>query len=188
MKSIELSGFSRWCKWDSKIFRDASNLPGVYAFRLTANSFGRLKGKSDLVYIGCTESSQGTVSSRLRDHLSTRAEGSNVAQRLCDTREVGELEVAWKILASSKEAIDEEARLLRAYYRDHIEPPPVNRAEPSRPIRRAIQAVAEFILQDKHFRHLTAQEAHQLAEKLVERLANEELHEKDFSAGPPAGV
>src|SRR5713101_2973934 len=113
MKSTDLARFPDWNKWSSDAVRKAPDRPGVYAFRLVGNSFGRFKGESDLVYIGCTASDKGTISKRLKDHLPSRADGSNIAHRLRDAQQMGKLEVAWKILKTPKEAIDEEARLLR---------------------------------------------------------------------------
>ncbi len=158
MNSTDLSEFSSWQKWNSEGVRKAPNLPGVYAFRLVGDGFGRFKGKSDLVYIGCAERS---VNRRLSDHLRS--------DRLSGTRKVGELEIAWKTLRTSEEAIAEEARLLRNYYLDHLELPPINRSEPASN-RKAIEAVTEFIQADEQFKCESAGAARELAEKLVEHL------------------
>jgi len=160
MKSIDLPNFSNWKKWNSETVRKAPNLPGVYAFRLVGRSFGRFKSESDLVYIGCTESADGTINHRLSDHLPSRADVLDVAHRLRDAQKVGELEVAWKIVATHEEAIDEEARLLRHYYWDHLELPPVNRSEPASEARKAIE-------------YLASSTPHELAEKAVEDLMRE---------------
>ncbi|HVS87975.1 MAG TPA: hypothetical protein VHF01_07110 [Candidatus Acidoferrum sp.] len=143
-------------------------------FRLVGNSFGRFKGESDLLYIGCTESAGGTISRRLSDHLPSRADGQNIAQRLLDAQKVGELEVAWKILTTHEEAVDEEARLLRNYYREHIELPPLNRSEPARRARVAIKAVTEYVQTEGH----SPEDAPRLAEKVVENLTREKRREK----------
>jgi hypothetical protein len=165
MKSTDLAKFSDWHKWSSDAVRKAPDRPGVYAFRLVGNGFGRFKGESDLVYIGCTESSHGTINRRLSDHLPSRADVLDVAHRLRDAQKVGELEVGWKIATTQQEAIDEEARLLRHCYWDHFELPPANRSEPISEVRKAIE-------------YLTESTARELAEKAVEYLIREERLKK----------
>jgi hypothetical protein len=151
-----LAGFCGWVRWDVGAISDAPDLPGVYAFRLHGRAFGRLKGESDLVYIGCADS----VKRRLSGHLPARAEALECAGRLRDVETVGALEVAWRPLGSAEEAKDEEARLLRHYYWDHIELPPVNRGEPARFVRKAIK-------------HLGEHHPVELAEKAVEYVIRE---------------
>lgn len=165
MNSTDLSEFSAWQKWDAQAIRKTPNLPGVYAFRLAGRCFGRFKGESDLVYIGCTESADGTINRRLSDHLPSRADVLDVAHRLRDAQKVGELEVGWKITTTQQEAIDEEARLLRHCYWDHFELPPANRSEPISEVRKAIE-------------YLTESTARELAEKAVEYLIREERLKK----------
>lgn len=168
MKASDLTNFCSWQQWSSDAVRKAPRLPGVYAFRLVGNGFGRFRGESDLVYIGCTESADGTISRRLSDHLPARADVLDVARRLRDAQKVGELEVAWKTLTSPEEAIKEEARLLRNYIWDHLELPPANRSEPASDTRVAIEAVADFIQGNEQFRCPSHESARELAEKVVE--------------------
>ncbi len=173
MNSSELPDFSSWQKWCSEAVRKAPNLPGIYVFRLVGNSFGRFRGESDLVYIGCTESADGTIRRRLSDHLPSRADVSDIARRLRDAQKVGELEVAWKILTTPEEASDEEARLLRHYYWDHLELPPVNRSEPASDVRKAIE-------------YLGASAPRELAEKAVEHVIDEERRKSHAGAATKA--
>jgi|SRR5208283_3426685 len=175
MKSTDLARFSDWHKWNSDAVRKAPNLPGVYAFRLAGNVFGRFKGESDLVYIGCTASDDGTISSRLSNHLPSRADGSNIAYRLRDAEEMGTLEVAWRVLTTPKEAIDEEARLLRKYYRNHFELPPVNRSEPAKQTRRTLESLTKFVQTENQLKRHPCVDARTLAEKLLEGLAQSQL-------------
>ncbi len=165
MKSTDLPGFSTWLKWGPEVIRKAPGFPGVYAFRLAEKAFGRLRGESDLVYIGCTNSPDGTINRRLSDHLPSRADVLDVADRLRDAQKVGELEIAWKVTATSDEAIDEEARLLRHCYWDHFELPPANRSEPANEVRKATEYLSESI-------------SPELAEKTVELLVREERRKK----------
>src|SRR5216684_3735267 len=166
MKSTDLARFSAWHKWSSDAVRKAPDRPGVYAFRLVGNGFGRLKGESDLVYIGCAASKNGTVSSRLSDHLPSRADGSNVAHRLRDAQKMGNLEVAWGILATPKEAIDEEARLLRKYYGNHLELPPINRCEPAKQTRKILESLTKFVQAENQSKLPSLDDAPTLAENL----------------------
>lgn len=174
MNSNELGGFSDWHNWDSHTVRKAPNRPGVYAFKLAGSLFGRFKGESDIVYIGCTESANGTISRRLGDHLPTRADVSDVAHRLRDAQKLGSLQVAWKISEDQNEATDEEAKFLRNYYWDHFELPPVNRSEPSGETRVAMEIVIDFIQSDQQFRCSSEKEARELAEKLVKHLRSQQ--------------
>jgi hypothetical protein len=143
MKSSDLSGFSSWQRWCSATVGNAPDLPGVYALRLVGKVFGRFKGESDIVYIGRTQSAHGTIKRRLRNHLPSRADSSDLAARLRDCEGVGGLEVAWKPLKSSDEAMVEEARLLRHYCSDHFELPPANRVQPARYVRKAIEHLSQ---------------------------------------------
>lgn len=175
MKSTDLAMFSDWRKWSSDAVRKAPDRAGVYAFRLVGNGFGRFKGESDLVYIGCTTSDKRTIGSRLRDHLPSRADGSNVAYRLHDAQEMGNLEVAWEILATPKAAIDEEARLLRKYYGNHLELPPLNRCEPARQTRKTLESLTKFVQAENQSKRYSYDDARTLAEKLFEYLAHSQL-------------
>jgi hypothetical protein len=161
MKSRELRNFSCWQECNPGTVRKAPRLPGVYAFRLAAGAFGRFKGESDLVYIGCTENRDGTIRRRLRHHLPPRGDGSDIAARLRDAQEMGCIEVAWETLTDREEAKEEEARLLRHYYQEHLELPPLNRSEPRRAVRKAIE-------------YLSERTPRELAERTVEHVVCEE--------------
>jgi hypothetical protein len=174
MKSSDLLGFSSWQKWNADVVRKAPSLPGVYAFRSAGGVFGRFKGESDLVYIGCTESADGTIARRLSDHLPSRADLLVTARRLREAQKVGEIEVAWKTLGTPEQAINEEATFLRNYIWDHLELPPINRSEPATDTRVAIESVADLIQSEKRFRCNSYEDARKLAEKVVEHLAQEQ--------------
>jgi len=163
MKSSDLREFSGWHKWGREAVQEAPDRPGVYVFRLAGKSFGRFRGESNVVYIGC--SADGTVRSRLRIHLSDRADALDIARRLRDPK-MGEFQVAWKILTTSQGAKDEEARLLRRYYLDHLELPPDNRSEPAKEIREAIEVLFEQI--QRHYPSASPEEVREFAEKQVE--------------------
>jgi hypothetical protein len=159
MTSNDLSEYSDWEEWDSDAVRKAPNLSGVYVFRL-AEGFGRLRGRSDLVYVGCTTSTDGTIQRRLSDHWR--------AGRFRDVQKVGKLEVCWKKLTTAEEASKEEAKLLRTYVSDHIELPPINRKEEDVDTRKKIEVLVEYIQADEKFKCQSEKDARELAEKLVE--------------------
>jgi hypothetical protein len=101
MKSCDLSGFSCWRRWDDEAAGHAPGLPSVYAFRFAGNAFGRLKGESDLVYIGSAE----CLRRRLSGHLPARAEAPDCADRLRDAARFGE-QVAQSLCFSNSAAFD----------------------------------------------------------------------------------
>lgn len=170
VKSGDLSGFSAWRTWSSAAIDEAPDLPGVYAFRLLGGVFGRFRGESDIVYVG----SAGSINRRLRDHLPSRADELDVADRLRKACELGELEVAWKTLTGVEEAEEDEAELLRHYYWEHLELPPVNRGEPAIAVRKAIE-------------HLSASGSppREVAEKAIKHVIHEG-HPEGCAKGPVA--
>lgn len=109
-----------WLPW-SKAASAAPRRPGVYVFRLTNRSFGRLRGSSDVLYIGATTKSKGGLQQRLND---PRDWLSRVLS------EVGPVEVGWIELKSPWEARVKEAEVLKRYLHDHVELPPFNRQQP----------------------------------------------------------
>jgi hypothetical protein len=163
MTSKDLSEYSDWQEWNSEAVRKAPNLPGVYVFRL-GEGFGRLKGSSDLVYIGCTTSADGTIQRRLSDHLRVG--------RFRDVQKVGKLGVCWKKLTTAEEASKEEAKLLRTYVSDHIELPPINRKEEDVYTRKTIELLMECIQADERFKCHSEKDAREFAEKVVEYVQN----------------
>jgi len=80
---------------------------------------------------------------------------------------MGNLEVAWGILATPKEAIDEEARLLRKYYGNHLELPPINRCEPAKQTRKILESLTKFVQAENQSKRHSLDDARTLAEKLV---------------------
>lgn len=64
MQSLDLNkligGFSKWFKLDKNIVKKAPSEKGVYVIRrATGKKFARLKGESDILYIGKSESAKG---------------------------------------------------------------------------------------------------------------------------------
>lgn len=125
MKSSELNEFSGWVSWpDPDGRRIGPQQPGVYVFRLAAHCAGRLKGESDILRIGTTESGERTIQARLADHARDAANARNLVART--GLEVDDLQVAWRTCKNHKEAQSIESDLLARYSKDHIELPPGN--------------------------------------------------------------
>lgn len=127
MNSCNLSGFSIWTVWSRTTVEGVPATHGVYVLRMAGQmAFGRLKGTSDIVYIGSSQN----MRRRLSSHLSARDDARDIGCRLGRVlRDVGPLELAWKVQASQAGAMLDECKLLARYSSDHIEFPPLNRQE-----------------------------------------------------------
>lgn len=145
MDSSKMTNFAGWKKWCSSTVEDAPRTPGVYVFRLAGEqAFRRLKGESDLLYIGSTIKGKRTVRDRLKDHLSPGKLARNIGYRLRRVRqEVSPIEVSWKTFDSHAEAKNQERMLLASYEKDHIEFPPLNRQEAGKKVRQGIELVEQ---------------------------------------------
>jgi hypothetical protein len=105
----------------------------------------RLKGNSDLLYIGATTKGKRTIRDRLKDHLSAKKIDRNVGHRLARAQEeVSPLEVSWKAFGSHEDAKNEERALLGRYEKEHIEFPPLNRQESGKRIRQALELLDQL--------------------------------------------
>jgi hypothetical protein len=114
-------GFSNWQKWCAEA--EIPKCCAVYAFR-TPRAFGRVKGRSDIVYIG-----SGQLSLRLKSHRGKLPKADRLGRIQKSYRQ---LQVSWKLYGSKNEAKKEESRLLSAYQHEHLELPPVNRSVPEK--------------------------------------------------------
>lgn len=93
---------------------------GFYIFRL-ANShyFGRLKGNSDILYIG---SASTTLKRRIKSYFNPgRSQKTSI--RINSMMEKYDIEIAWNKCLNPKK---EEAELLENYFSEHDELPPFN--------------------------------------------------------------
>jgi len=127
MTSSDLEGFGNWERWPAAIDK-APGSPGVYVFRLAAaKAFPRIKGESDIVYIGTTEDGQGTVRRRLIDHRNCCSDERYWLHRI--ETEIGQLEIAWRSFAEHSDAQWIESNLLATYVQDHIDSTPGNRQQ-----------------------------------------------------------
>ena len=126
MRSVDLKGFGEWHEWPRVAIRNAPLKCGIYAFRIAGGKcFQRLKGESDLAYIGATP--KNTIHNRLIHHKSSCLDKQYLLARI--QSHLGVLEVAWKECANPKDAETQECILLTNYSLDHIELPPANRQQ-----------------------------------------------------------
>jgi hypothetical protein len=130
MKSSEVNNLREWKRWSRDIVWDAPLGPAIYVFRLAeGKTIQRLKGDSDILYIGCSTK----LRNRLKGHLKVITVERNTAYRLQRVvTEIGHPEVSWESYDNADRAKDAERLLLTKYEADHIEFPPLNRTEPGK--------------------------------------------------------
>ena len=115
---------SEWQPFTKKSMKSAPKEPGIYIFRMAQGKrISRLQGKSDITYIGSTESKRG-LKSRLQQYLRP---GSTqyTNKRIHELAKKYDMEIAW---CPCEEASNLEHQLLRQYLKNHDELPPLNRA------------------------------------------------------------
>src|SRR5574337_705244 len=130
MNSSELTNLRQWTKWSHSTMWDAPAVSGIYVFRLPeGKTIHRLKGESDILYIGCSTK----LRNRFRDHSKAIGVERNIGYRLQRVeRHLGALEVSWETYECAENAKDAERLLLARYEADHMEFPPLNRLEPGK--------------------------------------------------------
>ncbi len=109
-------------------------------FRLAGRNFGRLKGQSDILYIGCAKNQN--LQQRAKQHLHPREDEKDIGyliKRVED--EIGPVEFAWKENADPTAG---ERELLARYRKDHIELPPLNSNQPGKKFTLAKRRVAQL--------------------------------------------
>jgi hypothetical protein len=127
MNSSELNNLREWKAWNQSVVWEAPLAPGIYVFRLAERkAIQRLKGESDVLYVGCS----AKLRNRFKEHLKVMNVERNVAYRLQRVeQQIGRLEVSWESYDSADKAKDAERLLLAKYEMEHIEFPPLNRSE-----------------------------------------------------------
>jgi excinuclease UvrABC nuclease subunit len=128
-KDLARLGFSDWRGFSlSEEKRLLSSLPkkmGVYVIR-DSSQFGRYHGKSDIVYIGSSTSSDG-LRRRIRFYFHpglTQHTSKRIREML---NQIQTLKIAWVQSAVPGQARALEKNLLGEYVNDHFELPPFNR-------------------------------------------------------------
>jgi excinuclease UvrABC nuclease subunit len=115
-------GISEWHPFNKETVKSAPEQHGIYMFRMAQSKrFGRLKGESDILYIGSTKGSRG-LRGRLQQYLSPGpTQWTN--RRVRAMTQKRNTEVAW---CSCEEAGNLELELLHRYSEDNDELPPLN--------------------------------------------------------------
>ena len=119
--------FKLWKNWEDFEPR-IDGINGVYAFRVQ-EQFGRLKGKSNILYIGKVEQNpkrKKGIWYRLRNY---RQNNKGASKRLKKIENAfggkSSIEYAYEICDNPRET---EKALLKSYYEIHLEFPPLNRS------------------------------------------------------------
>ena len=117
-------GISEWHPFNEESVKSAPKQSGIYIFRMAQSKcFGRLKGKSDILYIGSTEGEHG-LRERLQQYLRPGpTQWTN--KRIHEMAKKYDMEIAWCLCG---EASNLEHQLLHRYIEDHDELPPLNHA------------------------------------------------------------
>jgi hypothetical protein len=121
-------GFGSWRPFESRNVREAPQVIGVYVLRKADGKLVcRLRGESDILYIGST-TSKGGLRQRLVQYFHPGpTQWTN--QRINSFLKKYAMEVAW---CPTSEPINLEHDLLRKYLSDHDELPPFNHADTRR--------------------------------------------------------
>lgn len=116
--------FNTWYPFNKTSIYNAPRKTGTYVIRIkNGKPFGRLKGCSDIIYIGKTEEKKG-VYNRLLAYFRKPGRTNLTNIRIIELAKRYEFEVSWVI---SEKPSDLEMRLFNKYEEDHDELPPANR-------------------------------------------------------------
>ena len=117
-------GVSEWRPFNEESMKSAPKQCGIYIFRMAQGKrLERLKGESDIFYIGSTEGKHG-LRGRLQQYLRPgRTQWTN--KRIREMAKKYDMEIAWCLCG---EASNLEHQLLQRYFEDHDELPPLNHA------------------------------------------------------------
>ncbi len=131
-----------WSDWTSlsraRMRRELKGQAGVYRLRFCGVEFPRVRGKSELVYLGETANLRG----RLKDlwqsiqrgkrypHTAGRQTKYLFYYSFGHFRFDAYIEVSYCLCDSKTEAKELQDRELQSYVVSHLEPPPVNQSTP----------------------------------------------------------
>ncbi|MDA8054347.1 MAG: GIY-YIG nuclease family protein [Thermoplasmatales archaeon] len=126
MKSTDFLDFEGPYSFDFA-YKSAPENAGVYFLRLRmGRSFSRIKGETDIVYIG----SSGNLKKRLRQYAHPgRSQWTNLKVNWFVKNYGHDSEFYWREYKNKDESETEEWKLLRNYEKDHHEKPPLNGAD-----------------------------------------------------------
>jgi len=132
-----MNGFTKWFPFDKQSLEHVPQQIGIYAIRKAGGQcFGRLRGESDILYIGSAES-EGGLKQRLQ-HYFHPGPTQWTNRRINEFAKKYRMEVAWY---PSDEPRNLEHELLKQYLKEHDELPPFNHAG----IRRLYKSVTNTI-------------------------------------------
>jgi len=121
--------YLRWCAERPLSKSELSGIPrhsGVYRI-VTSESFGRLRGQSNIIYIGCSSKGGQGLWLEIRNLLNPQRQHFYTLEPI---RKSGlQLEYQY-VTTPTDEAEDIEYHLLDLYEKEHLELPPANRAKP----------------------------------------------------------
>jgi len=117
-------GISEWHPFNKETVKSVPGQHGIYIFRMAQSKrFGRLKGESDILYIGSTKGGRG-LRGRLQQYLHPGpTQWTN--KRIHEMAKKYDMEIGWCLC---EEASNLELQLLHRYFEDHDELPPLNHA------------------------------------------------------------
>jgi hypothetical protein len=131
--------------------RVAPKQRGIYMFRLArCKFFGRLKGETDILYIGSAENKRG-LRGRLGQYLHP-GPTQWTTKRICEMAKKYDMEIGWCLCG---EAGNLELELLHRYNEDHDELPPFNHRNESllkklsKPETEVVKEKMTCVLRDK---------------------------------------
>lgn len=113
-------GWSEWYLLCYENTVDLPEIPGVYEVRFKNYSFPRLRGITNILYIGCTD--KGGLKKRLRSLIKGRHIARKRVYKITEELQK-ELEFRYRVTFLARQA---EAELLREYQEKHLELPPCN--------------------------------------------------------------
>ena len=131
VKTLSLEHYKDWSDWygycgnEDELKQLIPDCPGIYQFRVRGKKFGRLRGVTDIVYIGRTRKgtkSLGSLVNRIidRDHTGAMKWVMN---------DGGGFDVRWLPFRSDVAARIAEQWALKNYIKEHWETPPGQRGE-----------------------------------------------------------
>ena len=125
-------------QWSTKRPLNKSDLfgipkqPGVYRI-VTSEPFGRLRGQSNIIYIGCSSAGEQGLWLEIGNLLNPHRQHFYTLKTIRES----ELQLEYEYINTlAEEASEIEYHLLERYEREHLEMPPANRAKPKHTICR----------------------------------------------------
>ena len=127
--SIAHYGFNQWHSFSlgnrQSVLRVAGTSPGVYVIRRNGDRFGRLRGNSDILYIGKTTGQNG-MRVRIGAYFNPGlTQWTNQRIHLFLQRQMP-MEISFVVTENPRQL---ESQLIQQYIEDHDELPPFNRSE-----------------------------------------------------------